>query len=103
MLLIRIYCDYCEEDFNEFTYYTEYSIADWGSKLTKEDVLKEFFGMWDEDDEEIGIVKYGEQSYEVSTNYEPKYCKLTAYPVTKDELKTLSKFNVISYKEYESE
>ena len=103
MLLIRIYCDVGEECFNEFTYYDQFSIADWGSNLTKKEVLREFFGMWGEDDEEISIIEHGENSFEVSTDYEPKYCKLVAYPITKDELKTLSKFNVISYQEEESE
>ena len=103
MLLIRIYCDVGGEIFNEFTYYDQFSIADWGTKLTKKEVLREFFGMWGEDDEEISIIEHGENSFEVSTDYEPKYCKLIAYPITKDELKTLSKFNVISYQEEESE
>ena len=97
MLLIRIYCDVGGECFNEFTYYDQFSIGDWGSNLTKKEVLREFFGMWGEDDEEISIVEHGENSFEVSTDYEPKYCKVIAYPATEDELITLSKFNVISY------
>ena len=97
MLLIRIYCDVGGECFNEFTYYDQFSIGDWGSNLTKEDVLREFFGMWDGNDDEIEIVKHGENSYEVSSDYGEKYCKVIAYEATEDELITLSKFNVISY------
>ncbi len=99
MLLIRIYCEVGGEDFNEYTFYTNYSIGDWGSALKKETVLREFFGMWNEDDEEIEIKPHSEHLFEVSTDYEPKYCTLIAYPVTKDELKTLDKFNVVSYNE----
>lgn len=97
MLLIRIYCEVGEEYFNEFTYYDQFSIADWGSNLTKEDALREFFGAWGDDDEDLQIIKAGDHTYQVGPTAEPKYCKLIAYEATEDELITLSKFNVISY------
>lgn len=97
MLLIRIYCEVGEEYFNEFTHYTEFSIGDWGSNLTKEEVLREFFGAWGDDDEDLMIIKAGDHTYQVGPTAEPKYCKLIAYDVTEEELKTLSKFNVIDY------
>ena len=84
MLLIRIYCEVGGEDFNEYTFYTNYSIGDWGSALTKEtDAQRVLWNVGMKTTKKLKSSQGSEHLFEVSTDYEPKYCTLIAYPVTK--------------------